>query len=484
MEEAWFANPSWWFGASLADDRYISEQFSHLLDDSPSISSPLEQILVYDQLPRHVFRNTSSAHIIEYYLQKALKCAAEIDLEHLDPARFTFALLPFRHTNDSRHVFRAMHLCWSRILIDRGNDDPILRKFLKASYERCPLLGAELATMSKFDRNILENNPKINPILANSCQNQKLSYPCGKRLVMSISGGVDSMICSWLLSDQLESCIHINYNNRPTADAEAAFVTWWCNTHLGVPCFVRKINEIQREPCMAHGLRNTYESYTRNVRYHCYKEFGKDATIVLGHNKDDILENIFTNIAQKSKYDNMDGMKAESRQDGIEFLRPLLHMTKSEIFKFAQHHNIPYLPCSTPVWAQRGQIRSSIVPVLNKWHNGFSDSMHHLSDTLKDFTAFASSTIDAILKNSIYSEKNKVEFTMDAVHDTAFFWRMLFSKVGMHDVSTRSLTNLCSRIKAMTSMTANTIHVVLSKSNKITINKLEHTFRVSIYWTL
>ncbi len=505
MEREWFQNPKWAFSASTADDAYISSTFSYLLDAPESITSLLERILVYDQLPRHMFRGQPCNHIIQTYLQKALEAQELIDLDELDPIAFTFALLPLRHTLDPDRIYKAMQLCWARIERDtcasgeKEQEHHVLCKFLKASYERCPLVNASASASAspvgkhlQVDRSILAFDPQQEPchvrvsaIDASVCDMTMTKTKTMTKLVLSISGGVDSMICSWILSrqTQLHACIHINYCNRDTSDREADFVSWWC-AKLGVPLYIRRIDEIKRAPCMKHGLRSTYETYTRNVRYHCYKQFGADATIVLGHNKDDVLENIFTNIAQKSKYENLDGMTASSGtqdaslQEGIQFLRPLLKLTKSQIFEFAHKHNVPYLPCSTPTWAQRGQIRANVVPVVNKWHANFTESMHYLSDTLKELNAFASVTIDGILEGAVCSSAS-TEITMDVLHDSVFFWRMLLSKVGIHNVSTRSLDNLCVRIKSNNPNKLPML-VVLTRSTKISIIKDAGSYLISI----
>ena len=129
--------------------------------------------------------------------------------------------------------------------------------------------GSLLSSVADFDDSILDYSPNDDPIF-----NQFIEKKPVDNVWVSLSGGVDSMVCSWLLSNMYPgrvTAIHVNYNNRSTSDEETRFVLWWCRK-IGIPCYVRKLHEIKREPCMAHGLRSTYESYTRKVRFHCYKE--------------------------------------------------------------------------------------------------------------------------------------------------------------------------------------------------------------------
>jgi tRNA(Ile)-lysidine synthetase-like protein len=446
MEKEWFEKPSWWFNSNPQIDKYLEDKYGHLIDDCEN-STKLEQILVYDQLVRHVYRNQHANHIILWFLQKALIIAADIDINSLDDNHFCFALLPSRHSGNQDEIYKCMSLAWQRI----SSQSHIIKKFLRACYERAPLIGASL-------KNKLTQKPTFN--VPNFVEN--LPNVHNKLIVISLSGGVDSMVCSLLLKSRYNNnkviALHINYNNRETADEEERFVIDWCNK-LNIECYVRKIHEIKRAPCMKFGLRDVYETYTRNIRYHSYKQFGEDAIIVMGHNKDDILENIFTNIASKSKYDNLDGMTTWSRQDNITFWRPLLQKSKSEIIEFAREHNIPHLPNSTPSWSMRGQIRNSIVPVLDAWHSEFIPSLYDLSDTMKDLYGMMESTIENII-NSMQIMNGKKKFKMENMNQSIIFWRCFFNKLDV-SVSLASIKNMCERLKSLNNKSS--IQVVLSK---------------------
>ena len=418
MNQEWFENPNWWFNATPEIDEYITNKYEHLLCDASIISyNPLNLILIYDQLPRHIFRNQYANHIITFYLNKALEI--EIDYEVLTVEELCFALLPLRHSNIPDNIYKAIEICWKRL---KQTYDMQLVKFLRASYQRCPVVS--------FTKPII-NNPKV-------------------RAVLSLSGGVDSMVCSDLY--KIDAAIHINYNNRPESTKELEFIQKWCD-QKNIPLYVRTIHEINREPCMKYGLRSIYESYTRSIRYHCYKQFGPDAIIILGHNKDDILENIFTNIAHKNKYENLDGMTEYSIQDDIRFWRPLLYKTKSDIYDIAKNNNISHLPCSTPEWSQRGQIRNKIVPVLNSWDSRFTDSIYELSKHLRDMHKHLEYTVDSIIKHSIIKVKT-IELNLEVEYDTEIFWRCLFKKLNI-SVSTKSLDNMLTKLKTQQKIVLN-----------------------------
>jgi tRNA(Ile)-lysidine synthetase-like protein len=439
MEAEWFANPNWWFGCSKETDLYLSEEYGYLLDDC-SKSTNIEKILVYDQLPRHVYRDQCASHIISWFLQKALEIVELIDIESLDDAQFCFMLLPLRHTNDIGNIRRVLDIAWRRLSTRVCGD--VIRNFIKATYRKHPLQAAEFALPCEaFNESILEYNPKA------KLNNLISVNPPKKKLIMSLSGGVDSMLCSWLLKSYDVIALHINYGNRVTANDEEEFVRWWCGK-LGIPCYVRRIHEIRRDICMKHNMRDLYESYTRNVRYSCYKQFGSDVLVVLGHNKDDILENIFTNIAHKTKYENLNGMQEFSTVDGISFWRPLLDKTKDDIISLARAIGIPHLPNSTPPWSQRGQIRASVVPVLEKWNEFFIDGLHGLSNEMRGLYGILDMYVNDFMKFVKVSD-GCIYLTKPCDMHCQAFWMCLFSKLGIRP-SHKSIENMMQAVKRRT----------------------------------
>jgi tRNA(Ile)-lysidine synthase TilS/MesJ len=162
---------------------------------------------------------------------------------------------------------------------------------------------------------------------------------------------------------------------------------------------------------MEYELRDLYESYTKDVRFTSYINFN-NSFVVLGHNKDDTIENIFTNAASCSHYDNLLGMTSISnqtyKQKNICFLRPLLNIPKSEIYKYAIDNNIPFLLDSTPKWSQRGKIRDIVKPALNEWNPLIFDGLINLSKKMSQMTLLIDKLIPKDINNMNFSDINDV----------------------------------------------------------------------------
>jgi tRNA(Ile)-lysidine synthetase-like protein len=439
MQE-WFDNPDWWFpklkNIELIDECITNKYTSYLEHESGNLNN-LDKIVLYDQIPRHIYRNESANHIILYFLEKALDETFDIItkglLDSFDDTRFCFILLPLRHTKERNQILKAIELTWLR-LSKYYFPSPILSRFLNAAYSRCPIQGLV----------------SCNPSKSNT-------------LIMSLSGGVDSMVCSFVLKSLGYNlrAVHINYNNRISADSEAQFVMKWCDL-LGIECFVRKISEISRNECKKHGLRSIYEKYTRDVRYQSYRD-AQGTVVVLGHNKDDVVENILTNISHKNRYDDLKGMTVHTIQDGIHFWRPFLEIPKSEIYTIAKNFNIPHLPDSTPEWSNRGKVRRTVMPVIDNWMSGFSNSLIHLSDSLRDLYNALDVDIDFIIKNS----NDSVYFIQNLFERSHIFLRAFFNKLQIYP-SDKSINNLLQKRKnGFVMLTSNIIIQIDNDSLKI-----------------
>lgn len=189
-------------------------------------------------------------------------------------------------------------------------------------------------------------------------------------ICISLSGGVDSMISSWILKQILPHvklhAIHINYNNRDTTDYECAFLHDWCKL-LNIDLEIVTIS-IKREDYMKHN-RDFYEKETRQIRFDAYKKY--NCPIVLGHNLDDCVENIISNIASRKNRDNLMGMTAKSFIDDVHIWRPMLNISKKQIYNYAKIANVPYLHDSTPSWSRRGKLRDIVIPMLTEHEPGF-----------------------------------------------------------------------------------------------------------------
>lgn len=197
----WLEHPEWWFNISHNYDDIISFQFGDLLNLEEFLCEDLPGLCIaFDQIPRHVFRHYGG-HIYEYFLQKSLTMLENICLDSFYGDTLCFLLLPLRHSQCPAKNLKAISIIWKRIQEEPCYLD-IYKRFLKASYERCPLILGEFVDCQKdynpIDPAILDFNGQDHQAFKNEWNHLEETFnrfiQDKQHIIVSLSGGVDSMM--------------------------------------------------------------------------------------------------------------------------------------------------------------------------------------------------------------------------------------------------------------------------------------------------
>mmetsp|Transcript_12354 Transcript_12354/g.35038 ORF Transcript_12354/g.35038 Transcript_12354/m.35038 type:complete len:783 (+) Transcript_12354:43-2391(+) len=192
-------------------------------------------------------------------------------------------------------------------------------------------------------------------------------------LVLSLSGGVDSMVTCcllWLLHQQLPPAerfrwcaIHLCHPNRSDSLDEEGWVRWACN-RLGVNLFTYRLQIRRPHGNLRTGIsRERYEEKSKELRFRMYErclvQLGVGAgggAALVAHHQDDADENRLAELG-KGNILHIDGMSMRGVMLGVEVVRPLLLVRKAELLDFAEAASVCYMQDSTPKWSRRGWIR-------------------------------------------------------------------------------------------------------------------------------
>lgn len=199
-----------------------------------------------------------------------------------------------------------------------------------------------------------------------------------KNVCISLSGGVDSMVLSLILcllqkEGKIKNlvAVHVDYGNREVSRDEASVTFNWC-AYLGIPFITRRIEHMKRDgPTIVTDSvdRTLYESETKNIRFNLYRQamkFYGVESVILGHHRDDLAENVLMNVLRGGEVLNLFTMKPHQVIDGVPISRPMLGLPKSDIYEIAHRHEVPYLKDTTPEDCFRGTVRKIVFPALQK----------------------------------------------------------------------------------------------------------------------
>ena len=251
-----------------------------------------------------------------------------------------------------------------------------------------------------------------------------------KKVIVSLSGGVDSMVLTTILKllGYNVICGHINYNNRKETGDEQEFLEKWCY-YNSIKLYVKTLDTIKR----SESKRNEYEAITKKIRFDFYEEImlmEGQTIILLGHHKDDVLENIFANICKGRNILDLAVMKQTFIMNGVTIMRPMLEVYKSMIYDFAKLYQVPYFKDSTPNWSIRGKYRNKIHPALEDAFPALKSNLLELSNQSSMWNILVQEHLIEPFLKAISYEKSKCVFNIEKYKDYPHcFWNIVLMKL-------------------------------------------------------
>ena len=205
-----------------------------------------------------------------------------------------------------------------------------------------------------------------------------------QRVLVAVSGGVDSMVLLDLLRELVDevAVAHCNFQLRgQDSEQDEQLVDSYCTRHQ-LTCHIKRFDT--KLP------KQSTQMAARTLRYNWFEELcsSNDYDIVLtAHHADDNIETLLMNIIRGT---GIEGLAAIPEQNG-RIIRPLLPFYKSEIVNYAQAQEIPWREDYSNQSDDylRNAMRHHVIPELAKLH---PKALENTSKTI-DFTKQAALVI-------------------------------------------------------------------------------------------
>ncbi len=460
----WFPDvqkiPKFWFSKDPDIDSYIKNNYTQLLILAENNklnnwkTTPLGHlalIVILDQFSRHVYRDTDDQYkndIVAY--QYALEFFMEKKDIGLTNLQIMMALMPFRHQEEVRAYEFVIN--YVKDITDPLWDNFKYHTMKNYQYllenDRLPNRNHQIKIDYSKYTSILENEWSIEKQLCNVVSpvaNKLIKFLIDNHskkninnlIIVSLSGGVDSMVILYILSQiyiGLEFnlkvvAVHLDYHNRPETGLEAEFLFRWCEL-MDIPLYYRYIHEGTR--VRSSKEREEYEEMTKNIRFDMYKKVTEmypahhHIGVILGHHLGDLQENIFFNVMKGRTLTDLTVIKEQSMIMGVNILRPLISIPKSEIFDVAHKNNIPYFKNTTPSWSNRGKYREVILPSLKStFGEGVLTNLSKIGNESDELNIMIKQNIINPYFETIQIEKNTYKLPK-LKNQTLTFWKYVF----------------------------------------------------------
>jgi tRNA(Ile)-lysidine synthase TilS/MesJ len=363
IADFWLSHPEYWITPPHRVAAVDAELLERFRDVDVTRETLLGCVIYVDQLGRHFCRAGALSEEMLAQERAAIVAVLERAQDTLLEAQeneLIWFLMPFKHIKKYDHVFQTI----SQWLLRAGgalSSYPLLHRFFadtfrKATAAPLPVLcdAADAADAADVCEHYVRDYRVDLPIPDSARPLRDVLGAAGKRIAVSLSGGVDSMLMCALLARSGADvvAIHIVYGNREVSAHEYSVVAEYCRK-LGVPLYIYHIPYIRRGAVD----REFYETETRRLRFACYRAL--DRPVLLGHIYEDVVENVWTNFATGKHLDDLVKIKTRCVEDGVTIVRPWLDARKSTIYEVARALAIPWLLNTTPEWSNRGKFRGA-----------------------------------------------------------------------------------------------------------------------------
>lgn len=227
-------------------------------------------------------------------------------------------------------------------------------------------------------------------------------------IVLGCSGGPDSMALLYVLKELSKKihfsivCCHVNHNVRIESFDEKEFLESWCKEN----------NILFESMVIEHYGDDNFHNEARTIRYRYFEEMVHKYNanyLMTAHHGDDLTETILMRLVRGSTLNGYAGFSSEVLQDGYRLVRPLIYVSKEELLKFDQVHNIPFVVDSSNEKDKytRNRYRKRILPFLKEEDSKYYEKFLKFSKTLTKYSNYidklAQSEFDKIYDSNTHS---------------------------------------------------------------------------------
>ncbi len=215
----------------------------------------------------------------------------------------------------------------------------------------------------------------------------------GQRVVVGISGGVDSIVLTHTLHRLGHEVVgaHVNYGLRGEAsDADETFVRQWA-AGLTPPVSVQRA---RRDPHTR--AETTGESVQEAARHQRYAFFAACATahdtdrVAVAHHREDQAETLLLNLFRGSGLEGLGAMAPRRPIEPgspVQLVRPLLGVSRMAITAYAEGHDLAWRTdaSNASLRYDRNTLRHRVLPVVETHFEGATDRIAAAADRVRQY---------------------------------------------------------------------------------------------------
>lgn len=233
--------------------------------------------------------------------------------------------------------------------------------------------------------------------------NTKFPFLKDKKLLIAISGGVDSVVLTHLLSilNFNISLAHCNFKLREKeSDLDENFVL-----KLGEKLNIKTFTTQFETNKFAQKNKLSTQIAARELRYNWFESLVNKHQfeyVLTAHHADDNLETFLINLTRGTGLDGLTGIPETNGN----ILRPLIPFSRNEIIDFAKENDIKWREDQSNASTKyiRNKIRHQVVPVLKEINPSVLETFAKTTNHLKESQQIIEDRIQKVSKEIIQKD--------------------------------------------------------------------------------
>lgn len=323
--------------------------------------------------------------------------------------------------------------------------------------------------ISGFRMNLLQ---KVNSTIKQYC----LVHP-DERLLIAVSGGIDSMVLLHLMkqSGYHIGVAHMNFSMRGNdSELDMELVKNFCSAH-DITLYIKKVNTIE----FADDNQLSIQMAARKLRYTWFNEILEENNyqrLVTAHHADDQAETVLLQLLRGLP--GLSGMKFKSDK----LIRPLLHIPKTELIQWAEAHHVPYRndASNDENDYQRNYLRNKIIPLLLRINPSLTTTLVKSAEINQDQNELLLYAVREFSKDQIIQENDLVRIKLDELKTKPGFRTILHFILLQWKFNPHVIQDLIDSIEISGRKFVSSTHILTTARNELIIEERKADFAEDI----
>ncbi len=267
------------------------------------------------------------------------------------------------------------------------------------------------------------------------------------RLLLAVSGGVDSVVMIFLLHKlgYKISVAHVNFGLRDSeSDADEKFVRQLCKK-LGADLFVKQVGTKDFATKQKMGIQEA----ARKLRYDWFWELVEEYKfdrMLTAHHATDSLETILLNLTRGTGLKGLEGIKPKNGK----LVRPMLCFAAHEIRDFAKKEKLEWREDSSNASDKykRNFIRHKVIPLLLEVNPNLEQTIQSHQGLMAEVNRVVDEKVQIFITDKVKSAKDTISIITQEINDFDYplnLIKELTSKFGFSHATHKAILLSCKR---------------------------------------